>query len=304
VSTVTNVRNRFGGGAMTMQREERILGYLFIVPIFFLIGSLLLFPAAWAIWFSFTDKVVGQAAHFVGFKNYIYILNWPDFARTISNTVILAVVGVLGKMIVGMTMALALNENFAGRNIMRGVLFLPWIVPSFVAGFIWRWLYDDLSGLFNWVLLNLNLISTPINFLGDPRLAMMAVLSVVIWKGFPFFGISYLAGLQAISPELYEAASIDGASLWQRWRFITLPGLRHVITVTAMLSLIWTANTFDLVYIMTGGGPSNSTQVFTLFTFQLGIQNGRIGEASAVPMLAMPIFAGLIVVLTRYLERE
>jgi ABC-type sugar transport system permease subunit len=304
VSTVTNVRNRFGGGAMTMQREERILGYLFIVPIFFLIGSLLLFPAAWAIWFSFTDKVVGQAAHFVGFKNYIYILTWPDFARTISNTVILAVVGVLGKMIVGMTMALALNENFAGRNIMRGVLFLPWIVPSFVAGFIWRWLYDDLSGLFNWVLLNLNLISTPINFLGDPRLAMMAVLSVVIWKGFPFFGISYLAGLQAISPELYEAASIDGASLWQRWRFITLPGLRHVITVTAMLSLIWTANTFDLVYIMTGGGPSNSTQVFTLFTFQLGIQNGRIGEASAVPMLAMPIFAGLIVVLTRYLERE
>jgi multiple sugar transport system permease protein len=111
MSTVTNVRNRFGGGAMTMQREERILGYLFIVPIFFLIGSLLLFPAAWAIWFSFTDKVVGQAANFVGLKNYVYILNWPDFGRTIMNTVVLAVVGVLGKMIVGMTMALALTRT-------------------------------------------------------------------------------------------------------------------------------------------------------------------------------------------------
>jgi multiple sugar transport system permease protein len=268
-----------------------------------LVGFLVFLPAAWAIFFSFTNKVVGQAAEFVGLKNYVYILNWPDFGRTVGNTVILAVFGVLGKMLVGMTMALALNENFVGRNIMRGVLFLPWIVPSFVAGFIWRWLYDDLSGLFNYLLMTFNLVSHPINFLGDPRYAMAAVLSVVIWKGFPFFGISYLAGLQAISPEQYEAASIDGASLWQRFLFITLPGLRHVMIVTAMLSLIWTANTFDLVYIMTGGGPSNATNVFTLFTFQLGIQNGRIGEAAAVPIMAMPIFTGLIVILTRYLER-
>jgi ABC-type sugar transport system permease subunit len=302
---VTNVQGRLtGGGGGSMQREERILGYFLIVPTFFLIGGLLLFPAVWAVWFSFTDKVVGQAANFVGLRNYEFILGWPDFGRTIANTAVLAIVGVAVKAVIGMTMALALNEKFYGRNVMRGVLFLPWIVPSFVAGFIWRWLFDDLSGLFNWALLGLGLVQMPVNFLGDPILAMVAVLTVVVWKGFPFFGISYLAGLQAIAIELYEAASIDGANVWQRWRFITLPGLRHVIIVTCMLSLIWTANTFDLVYIMTGGGPSNATTVFTLFTFQLGIQNGRIGEAASVPMLAMPIFAGLIVVLTRYLERE
>jgi ABC-type sugar transport system permease subunit len=154
------------------------------------------------------------------------------------------------------------------------------------------------------VLLSTGLVKLPVNFLGDPTLAIVAVLVVVTWKGFPFFGISYLAGLQAIAPELYEAASIDGASMWQRFAYITMPSLRHVIIVTCMLSLIWTANTFDLVYIMTGGGPSNATNVFTLFTFQLGIQNGRLGEAAAVPMLAMPIFAGLIIILTRYLERD
>jgi ABC-type sugar transport system permease subunit len=287
-----------------MQHEERLLGYLLLAPIFLLICGLLLYPAVWAIYLSFTDKVVGSQEKFVGLYNYRFILGWPDFGRTVFNTVWLAVVGVAFKAVVGMSMALALNENFVGRNIARGLLFLPWIVPSFVAGFIWRWLFDDLSGLFNWVLLNLGLVKLPINFLGDPRLAMLAVLVVVTWKGFPFFGISYLAGLQAISGELYEAASIDGANIWQRFLFITLPGLRHVIIVTCMLSLIWTANTFDLVYIMTGGGPSNATQVFTLFTYQLGIQNGRLGEAAAVPMLAMPIFAGLIVILTRYLERE
>lgn len=304
MSTVTTARpGRAAGRGMTMQREERVLGYLLILPIFFLIGVLLLYPATMAVWYSFTDKVVGQAERLVGLRNYAYILQLPDFGRTILNTVLLAVFGVFFKAIVGMTMALALNENFVGRNVMRGVLFLPWIVPSFVAGFIWRWLYDDLSGLFNWALRGMGIITLPINFLGDPTWAMFAVLSVVVWKGFPFFGISYLAGLQAIPGELYEAASIDGANLWQRWLFITLPGLRHVIIVTCMLSLIWTANTFDLVYIMTGGGPSNATQVFTMFTYQLGIANGRIGEAASVPMLAMPIFAGLIVILTRYLER-
>jgi multiple sugar transport system permease protein len=305
MSSVTDAQGRLTRRrASGMQQQERILGYVLLVPMFLLIGGLLLYPALWAIYLSFTDKVVGQTERFVGLANYVYILNWPDFGRTIFNTVWLAVLGVAFKAVVGMSMALALNENFPGRNIARGILFLPWIVPSFVAAFIWRWLFDDLSGLFNWALLNLGLVKLPINFLGDPMLAIVAVLIVITWKGFPFFGISYLAGLQAISPELYEAASIDGASMWQRFTQITMPSLRHVIIVTCMLSLIWTANTFDLVYIMTGGGPSNATQVFTLFTFQLGIQNGRLGEAAAVPMLAMPIFAGLIIILTRYLERE
>ena len=290
---------------LSARDQERLLGYALIIPAFFFIVGLIAYPAVWSTYFSFTDKVVGQLEHFVGIRNYIWVLGWPDFGRMILNTIVLVVSAVAIKAFIGMTMALALNEEFIARSLVRGLLFLPWTVPSFVAGLIWRWLYDDQNGLFNYALLTLHLINAPIAWLGDTHTAMPAVISVVVWKGFPFFGIAYLAGLQAIPAEQYEAAQVDGASMWQRFWYITLPGLRHVMIVTIMLSLIWTSNTFDLVYLMTGGGPSNATEIFTVLTYQLGIQNGRIGEAAAVPMLAMPFFAGLIVVLTRYMqERE
>lgn len=289
---------------LTASQQERLLGYALVVPAFFFIVGLIAYPALWAVYLSFTDKVVGQLEHFVGIKNYIWVLNWPDFGRMILNTLVLVACAVAIKAFVGMTMALALNEEFLARSLVRGLLFLPWTVPSFVAGLIWRWLYDDLNGLFNIALQSLHIINAPIPWLGDAHTAMPAVISVVVWKGFPFFGIAYLAGLQAIPAEQYEAAEVDGASTWQRFWYITLPGLRHVMIVTIMLSLIWTSNTFDLVYLMTGGGPSNATEIFTVLTYQLGIQNGRIGEAATVPMMAMPFFAALIVVLTRYIQER
>ena len=306
MSVRTAVIQRVAGRReLTARQRERLLGYALIVPAFAFILGLIAYPATWAIYLSFTSKVVGQAEHWVGLKNYAWVLQWPDFGLMIRNTVILTVVGVAIKALVGMTMALALNEQFPARAFIRALLFLPWTVPTFVAGLIWRWLYDDQNGLFNWALQGLGLIDSPIPFLGSFHWAMPAVISVVVWKGFPFFGISYLAGLQAIPSEQYEAAEVDGANALQRFWYITLPGLRHVVVVTVMLSTIWTANTFDLVYLMTNGGPSNATEVFTRLTYELGVRNGRIGEAATVPMMAMPIFAGLIVVLTRYLqERE
>jgi multiple sugar transport system permease protein len=291
--------------ALGRHQREWLLGYALIIPAFFFVAGLIVYPAIWAIYFAFTDKVVGKAEQFVGIRNFVWVLGWPDFGGMILNTIILVVFGVSIKVIVGMTMALALNEDMPFRSLVRGLLFLPWTVPSFVAGLLWRWLYDDQNGLFNWALLNLNLIREPIAWLGTTTTAMPAIITVVVWKGFPFFGISYLAGLQAIPAELYEASQVDGANVFQRFRYITIPGLQHVMLITIMLNTIWTANTFDLVYLMTGGGPSNATEVFTLLTFQLGIQNGRIGEAATVPLMAMPFFAGMIIILTRYmLSRE
>ncbi|MBM4416988.1 MAG: sugar ABC transporter permease [Chloroflexi bacterium] len=290
-------RPRLGG----FRGHERILGYAMIVPAFFFVLGLIVYPAAWGIYFAFTDKVVGRPEEFVGIKNFLWVLGWPDFGLMIVNTLVLTVAGVFIKAIVGMTMALALNEEFPLRTIVRGIMFLPWTVPSFVAGLIWKWLFDDQNGLFNWGLAALGLISQPIPWLGMAATAMPAVIIVVVWKGFPFFGIAYLAGLQAIPSEQYEAAQVDGANALQRFRYITIPGLQHVILITVMLSTIWTANTFDLVYLMTGGGPSNATEVFTLLTFQLGIQNGRIGDAATIPLMFLPFFAGLIVILTRYM---
>ena len=302
VRTTAEAARAFGRSRLSARTKETLLGYALIVPAFAFILGLIAYPAGWAMYFAFTDKVVGMPEKFVGLKNFVWVLGWPDFGQMILNTVMLAVVAVAIKAVIGMTMGLALNEELPLRGLFRGLLFLPWTVPSFVAGMIWRWLYDDQNGLFNWALLHLGLINAPIAWLGDVRYAMPAVISTVVWKGFPFFTIAYLAGLQAIPHEQYEAAQVDGASPFQRFLYVTLPGLRHVLIVTCMLSLIWTSNTFDLVYLMTAGGPSNATEVFTLLTFQLGIQNGRVGEAATVPMMAMPIFMGLIVVLTRYLQ--
>ncbi|HEV8636196.1 MAG TPA: sugar ABC transporter permease [Chloroflexota bacterium] len=303
--SATSVGARPTRRGLTARHREWVLGYGLIVPAFCFVLGLILYPAAWGIYFAFTDKVVGKAAQFVGLRNFFWVLQWPDFGLMIVNTVTITVLAVAIKTLVGMTMALVLNEDLPARPAVRALMFLPWTVPTFVAGLIWRWLFDDQNGLFNWGLLKLGLIGEPIPWLGTSATAFMAVIVVLVWKGFPFFGISYLAGLQAIPAELYEAAQVDGATAWQRFRFITIPGLQHVILITVMLSTIWTANTFDLIYLMTGGGPSNATEVFTLLTYQLGVQNGRIGEAATVPLMAMPFFAALIVVLTSYmLSRE
>lgn len=292
-------------GRLSARHREWLLGYAVIVPAFAFVFGLVLYPAVWGIYFAFTDKVIGRPEKFVGLTNFFWVLQWPDFGLMIVNTVVITVLAVGIKAVVGMTMALVLNEDIPFRSATRALMFLPWTVPSFVAGLIWRWLFDDQNGLFNWALLNLGLISAPVPWLGRPTTAFMAIVVVLVWKGFPFFGISYLAGLQAISTELYEAAQVDGANALQRFRHITIPGLQHVILITVLLSTIWTANTFDLPFILTGGGPGNATEVFTLLSYQLGIQNGRVGDAATVPIMAMPFFGGLIVILTRYmLSRE
>ena len=289
----------------TARHSEWLLGYASILPAFAFVFGLILDPAVWGIYFAFTDKVVGKAEQFVGLKNFFWVLQWPDFGLMIVNTVTITVIAVALKALVGITMALVLNEDIPFRSATRALMFLPWTVPTFVAGLIWRWLFDDQNGLFNWALLAMGLIRAPIPWLGLPTTAFLAIIVVLVWKGFPFFGISYLAGLQAIPAELYEAAQVDGANALQRFRHITMPGLQHVMLITVMLSTIWTANTFDLIFLMTGGGPGNKTEVFTLLTYQLGIQNGRIGDAATVPLMAMPFFGALIVVLTSYmLSRE
>jgi ABC-type sugar transport system permease subunit len=203
-----------------------------------------------------------------------------------------------------MCAALLLNVSFRGRTFFRGLFMLPWAVPTFVAVLVWRWMYDHHSGVFNTVLMRLGITEHRLSFLGNPDLALLSVIVFVVWKGFPFFGLSYLAGMQSIPNELYEAAKVDGANAWQQFFYITLPGLQHVIAITCLLSLIWTANAFEMVYLLTGGGPSNRTQVFTVLTYQLGIVNLRLGEAAAVPLMFFPMLAGLIVVVSRYMLRN
>jgi ABC-type sugar transport system permease subunit len=269
-----------------------------------LLVGLVLYPFFYAIWLSFTDKTVGSAGQFVGLRNFRYVLAWPQFSAALVNTVVFTVSAVAIKLVLGMAVALVLNQQIRGRNFFRAFLLLPWVMPAFVVYLVWRWLYDPLSGLLNHALLDLGLIAGPVAFLSERGTAMASVIVAHVWRAFPFFAISFLAGMQTIAQELYDSAQVDGASRWQQFRHITLPGLYHIIGVVLLLSTIWTANAFEPVYLLTGGGPSDTTMVYTMLVYVMGMVNLRLGEAAAVSTLFLPLLVGLVLAVTVLLQRK
>jgi multiple sugar transport system permease protein len=286
------------------------LGWLLLLPVAAVLAGLVAYPFILAIVLSFTDKMIGRPAHFVGLQNYRDILTsaefGPIFRTAVRNTVVYTVVAVACKSVLGMGMALFLNEPFRGRNLMRAICFLPWAIPSLIVGLSWQWIYNGTNaGVLNMLLNDLHLSDTLIQWLGNPHLALWSVILVVIWQGCPFYGMMFLAGLQAIPAELYEAAAIDGAGVFGRYRYVTLPGLRGVMTITILLSTIWTANSFNYIYVLTGGGPANSTMTFPMFAYQVGIAGAqRLGAASAITILFLPLFLLIIFALSRRMLTE
>jgi ABC-type sugar transport system permease subunit len=203
-----------------------------------------------------------------------------------------------------MAVALVLNQHIRGRNFFRAFLLLPWVMPAFVVYLVWRWLYDPLAGLINYALMDLGLIAGPIAFLSDRSTAMASVIVAHAWRNFPFYAISFLAGMQTIAQELYDSAQVDGASRVQQFRHITLPGLYHIIGVVLLLTTIQTANAFEPVYLLTGGGPSDATMVYTMLVYVMGIVNLHLGQAAAVSTLFLPLLVGLVLVVTILLQRK
>ena len=285
-------------------RRESIQGVGLLAPTVLLLLGLVLYPFGYAIWLGFTDKTIGSPGTFVGLKNFRYVLGWPQFSTALVNTAVFTVSAVAIKLVLGMAVAVVLNQQIRGRNFFRAFLLLPWVMPAFVVYLVWRWLYDPLSGLINYALIDLGLVSTPIPFLSERSTAMASVIVAHVWRAFPFFAISFLAGMQTISQEMYDAAQVDGASRLQQFRHITLPSLYHIIGVVLMLSTIWTANAFEPVYLMTGGGPSDATVVYTLLAYLMGMVNLRLGEAAAVSTLFLPLLLALIVGVTMLLHRK
>jgi len=285
-------------------RRESLQGVGLLTPTVLLLLGLVLYPFCYAIWLGFTDKTIGSAGSFVGLRNFQYVLAWPQFSAAIINTGVFTVSAVAIKFVLGMAVAVVLNQKIRGQNFFRAFLLLPWVMPAFVVYLVWRWLYDPLSGLINYALLDLGLVGSPIAFLSERSTAMASVIVAHVWRAFPFFAISFLAGMQTISQELYDSAEVDGASRWQQFRYITVPSLYHIIGVVLMLSTIWTANAFEPIYLLTGGGPSDATVVYTLLAYQRGMVNLLLGEAAAVSTLFLPLLLGLILVVTALLQRK
>jgi ABC-type sugar transport system permease subunit len=280
------------------------LGFLFVLPIVTLVLALVAYPFCYAIYLSMTRKFVGVPPVFVGFENYVRLASDGFFLRAVWNSLIFTFGSVVFKLGLGMAMALVLTSNIRFRSVFTGILLVPWVAPTVVSALNFLWIYDGSLGVLNYLLVKVfRILPQGVGWLSEAGTAMASVIFVNIWRGFPFFGISFLAGMKAIPAELYEAASVDGANALQRFVHVTLPSLRNIVIIVVLLSTIWTFNDFGIVYILTKGGPGGATMVLPVFTYEMAFGAQRLGDAIAVALYMLPPLALVIIVLARYMRR-
>jgi multiple sugar transport system permease protein len=247
---------------------------------------------------------VAREPAFVGFGNFVKLYNDPIFWQSVRNTIIFTGAATILKASGGLAMALVMNQNFKMKAFTRAALLLPFIVPTVLSTVAWQWIFDPGMGLFNRLLILLGLAKTGPSWLGNPTLAMVSIIMVNTWRGLPFFGISILAGLQTIPQDLHESATIDGAGTWGRFWYVTLPSLLPVIFIVTTFSIVITFFDFQLVYVLTGGGPANSTHLMATYAYSLSMGAGQMGLGSAVALSMVPVLGLLLVILTFYVRKD
>jgi len=291
------------GSRFSLATRQALTGYLLVIPALAVLIGLVAYPFFFAISISFTDRVVGRPGSWVGLDNFRYLFNNPSFVKTVQNTIIMVVVSDILKLLIGLGLAVLLNQAVAGRGLMRAIIMLPWAMPGFVAFLVWKLLYMPIGGAFNLLLTETGIHTDIIDYLGQKSTALPAVILATVWRGFPFWAVSFLAALQGVPNELYEAARVDGASAWQRFRDITLPSIKPVILIVTLMSSIWTANSFENIWIMTQGGPSDATMVFPVLAY-FGMQTQRLGEAAAVSVAMIPALLILVFFVTWLVQED
>src|SRR6478752_1159955 len=268
--------------------NRHFLGFLFLLPAAVLLLLFLTYPLGLGTWLGFTDAKVGRPGEWIGLENYIFL--WGDAVTRLAlfNTLFYTVVASVFKFLLGLWLAVLLNKNIRFKTFFRAVILLPYIVPTALSAIAFWWIYDSQFSIISWTLMKMGLIDRYIDFLGDPWNARLSTIAANIWRGVPFVAITLLAGLQTISPSLYEAGAIDGATGWQRFRFITLPLLTPIIAVVMTFSVLFTFTDFQLIYVLTRGGPLNATRLMATLSFQRAIPGGWLGEGAAIAIAMVP----------------
>lgn len=273
---------------------RHVLGIVFMLPAAIFLLFFLTYPLGLGVWLGFTDTRIGREGVFIGLENYELL--WGDslFWLVVFNTILYTTVASILKFALGLWLALLLNENLPFKTFFRAVVLLPWVVPTVLSAIAFWWIFDSQYSIISWALIKMGLISTPINFLGDVTNARASVIAANVWRGIPFVAISLLAGLQTISASLNEAATLDGATSWQRFRYVTLPMLSPIIAVVMTFSVLFTFTDFQLIYVLTRGGPLNSTHLMATLSFQRAIPGGQLGEGAAIAVAMIPFLLAAI----------
>ena len=283
--------------------DERYLALCLLVPTVALLGLFIAYPFVKGVILAVTNTRVGVPGDFVGLANFYKIWDDSIFRTAAYNTIVYTAITTVFKLALGLWLAILLNRHFKGKAFIRAFILLPFIVPTVLSTFAWKWMFDPTFSVLNWLLFKASIITTRINWLGDPDLAMLSIMIVNVWRGVPFFAISLLAGLQTISPELHEAAAIDGARPWQRFWHVTWPLLLPVTMVVVLFSVIQTFADFQLVYVLTEGGPANATHLFATYAYQIGIRTGLLSEGAAISLAMFPVLFLVVVFQLLYIRR-
>jgi len=285
--------------------RERFLGPAFVTPALLLILLLVAYPFCMALYFALSDSFIGRPSHFVGLRNFVTLWEADSFRQTFQNAFVFTGTAVAFKLVLGMALALLLNEQLWFKRMIRGAVLLPWVIPTALSTLGWWWMFNSLYSVVNWTGLALGIMDPPgPNWLGQRYYAMTAVVVVNIWRGLPFFLITILAGLVSIPRELYEAAEADGAGPVARFWHVTLPLLKPVLAIVVLFSTIFTFSDFNIVYVLTHGGPINSTHLFATLARQVGLETGRIGEGAAISLYLFPVLMIVVFAQLRFVRKQ
>ena len=265
-----------------------------MVPAGLLLLVFLTYPLGLGTWLGFTDAKIGRSGEWVGLENFVFLFGDSTARISLFNTLFYTFVASIVKFVFGLWLAMLLNKKLPFQSFVRAVVLLPFIVPTALSALAFWWLYDAQFSVLSWALVKMGLIDSYISFLGDPWMARFSTIAANIWRGVPFVAITLLAGLQTISPSLYEAASLDGATEWQRFWHVTLPLLTPIIAVVMTFSVLFTFTDFQLIYVLTRGGPLNATHLMATLSFQRAILGGALGEGAALATAMVPFLLAAI----------
>ena len=283
--------------------SEKVLATALLAPGTAILVLFIAYPFVMALWFSLTSIRVGDAGEFVGLANFAKAWNDTIFQTAFKNTVFYTFWATIFKFALGMWLAPLLNRHFRFKRLIRASMLLPFIIPTVLSAFAWRWMFDPTFSVMNWLLFHLGLITDRLPFLSSGDWAMWCAVLVNTWRGMPFFAITLLAGLQTISPDLHEAAALDGASAWHRFWHVTWPLLLPVTLVVVVFSVIQTFSDFQLIYVLTGGGPANSTHLIATYAYQVGVASGLLGEGAALSLFMFPVLFAVVWLQLRFMKR-